>query len=217
MVPIVLVAPVLNRLTPKADSLERSASANRTFSITCRRRGGCTTCSPLTTSLEKFDAIFSIWSTTAGEETTPTSITLSPCDCASTPLLGNDWSSALRNGLTSRSANTSSMRYWPVSSQSIRLLPPGCLAVTTNSCGEVKTDSMTAGFPVRMRFTREGVRTTTECPTTTCTASELCSPSCDAAAAGCRSVVAAWAIAGACGAGCAAAAGTFALSGACCA
>ena len=73
-----------------------------------------------------------------------------------------------RNGVTSRSANTSIMRLGPDSPHSIRLLPPVCLAVITTSCGEVMTDSMTAGLPVRMRLIREGVRINSECPTTMC-------------------------------------------------
>ena len=65
MVPMVLVAPVLKRLTPKFVTFARSASAKRTFSITCFRRGGCATLNPLTTSLEKLPAIFSICSAMA--------------------------------------------------------------------------------------------------------------------------------------------------------
>ena len=80
----------------------------------------------------------------------------------------------LRKGVISRSAYTSSVRFCPVSSHTIRLLPPVSLAVITNSRGEVGTDSMTAGFPVRTRLIRDPVWINSEWPTMMCTLSGPC-------------------------------------------
>src|ERR1700678_2703720 len=79
----------------------------------------------------------------------------------------------LRRGVTSTSTSTSRLRLCPDSSHSMRLLLPGFLAVTTSSAGEVTTDSITSGLPVRMRLIRPGVCTNKECPTMMCTVSGL--------------------------------------------